>query len=499
MTQDRSDDPKTSLHPHAILQAENGDIVRYDETGLVMRLSDRVVEDIASRLGAKGWSGAAAQSGPAGETPAEDADVELPETLDAWSVRRDGEWLRFTANPQGKSGPRGFMCKGLHGTVVADTPTPLLGLFAIGGSRASVASTIPCDYPHHIVAPGDDIGAVGLDGEEEAKSLATVHPLREMSHEALVAQALLNNALARRHALPLFFVRAETDGSQNAAGLAKGMAFENLVKAVRNMRAAATDMGKRGEILGVFLDFSLEDVVSSADAYRDGMIEVMENISRAFSNDGIPAPRFFSFFECGTRDATEDSTLEGQWQLAWNNAGHDLSIIAPSYMFALDQDGRLTDASYALRAGIAAEAVALTRAGEPWRCPVLHLAECDGKVLRVTAQCEGALVLDQDDPFGAGPHYGFALEGVGQDTVIEKVEIDPEDPKALLITCSTEIAGAESYLRYASGRQPVGGAGYPSNCGSLRDDYAAALHHEETLYSAGLVRRWALPARLKIN
>ncbi len=33
-----------------IIRAENGDVIRYDETGLVLRLSDKVIADIAARL-----------------------------------------------------------------------------------------------------------------------------------------------------------------------------------------------------------------------------------------------------------------------------------------------------------------------------------------------------------------------------------------------------------------------------------------------------------------
>ena len=36
-----------------IIRAENGDVIRYDETGLILRLSDRVIADIAARLDLK--------------------------------------------------------------------------------------------------------------------------------------------------------------------------------------------------------------------------------------------------------------------------------------------------------------------------------------------------------------------------------------------------------------------------------------------------------------
>ncbi|MDA9012053.1 hypothetical protein N9I69_01705 [Planktomarina temperata] len=37
-----------------IIRAQNGDVIVADETGLRMRLSDRVIEDIAMRLGKSG-------------------------------------------------------------------------------------------------------------------------------------------------------------------------------------------------------------------------------------------------------------------------------------------------------------------------------------------------------------------------------------------------------------------------------------------------------------
>ena len=33
-----------------ILRAENGDVIGYDQSGLVLRLADRVIADIAARL-----------------------------------------------------------------------------------------------------------------------------------------------------------------------------------------------------------------------------------------------------------------------------------------------------------------------------------------------------------------------------------------------------------------------------------------------------------------
>ena len=64
--------PETPSEPqpgHGVLvRARNGDVIRYDSTGLVLRLSDRVIADIAMRLGTPG-GGAAAPEPIAGRRP----------------------------------------------------------------------------------------------------------------------------------------------------------------------------------------------------------------------------------------------------------------------------------------------------------------------------------------------------------------------------------------------------------------------------------------------
>jgi hypothetical protein len=484
---------------NVLIKAENGDVIRYDDTGLLLRLSDRVLEDIVVRLRERGLLTTEYFSDDSALSPTEDTEHEIPQGIDAWSISQNGAWTRFTANLAGKSGPRGFMCKGSNGAIVADTPTPLFGLFAIGGPRASLACDRTPDFPHHVVSSGDDIGAVGRDGEGDAQPVSDVHLLRELTHEALVAEVLLSHALAHRDALPLFFARAETDGSTNAADLAKGPAFENLTQAARNLKSCATDLGKRANLMGVFLDFALEDVQSTPEAYRDAMIALMENITRSFAQDGIPAPPFYAFFECGTQDIAADSALEGQWELAWNNAGHNLSIVAPTYMLALDANARLNTQQMVLRAAMSAEAIAFVQAGERWFCPTLQLAEHDGALIKVTAKCHGELMLDSADPFSSGKNFGFSLEGVAEGIEIKSVAVDPKDKKSLVVICNRPVTGPNPTLRYASGQAPRLDIGYPANCGALRDKFEAQLHHESLGDDAALLRRWALPARLKIT
>ena len=81
-----------------IIRAENGDVIRYDETGLILRLSDQVIADIAARLDLK----------PTGLAPAEAEVPDLPEDIDLWAARRVGDWVHFQANLPGAD-----MCAGL--------------------------------------------------------------------------------------------------------------------------------------------------------------------------------------------------------------------------------------------------------------------------------------------------------------------------------------------------------------------------------------------------
>jgi hypothetical protein len=45
-----------------VVRAQNGDVIRYDPSGLVMRLSDKVIADIALRMGVQPAAGAVAGS-----------------------------------------------------------------------------------------------------------------------------------------------------------------------------------------------------------------------------------------------------------------------------------------------------------------------------------------------------------------------------------------------------------------------------------------------------
>ena len=232
--------------------------------------------------------------------------------------------------------------------------------------------------------------------------------------------------------------------------------------------------------------------------YRNGMLAVFDEISAKFTEVGLGAPRFFTFFDCGVLDFLPAYVLEGQWELSWNHAQHDLVFVAPSYMLMHDADARLTERGRRLRAAMSAEAIFATQRTRDWKLPVLHLAECDGLKLRVTAQCEGRLVLDPTDPFGAGDHYGFALEGVDPEVSITKVAIAQDDEKALVLTLNAPLTGPQPVLCYAA-NSASSDEEFKENLGALRDEFEPAMHHDLSAEDMSLLRRWALPARLPIK
>lgn len=468
-----------------IVRAENGDVIGYDETGLILRLSDRVVADLAERLKLSSTADASAAEGQAQPLPAD---------LDAWNIRAEGDWLLFDANLPGDQGPRGFRRHRTGGAIVAQARGPLLGLLGIGGARAALANPGAGDFPWHVLAPADDIGAVGHAGVELAAETPFLEPLREQTHEALVAEALLRNRLADHRALPLFMVRAETDSAASAADLGRGMAVENLERAFGNLAAAAGALGTSARILAITLDYCLEDISGDATGYRDGMLALMARLTDRLNRLGLPAPRFLATFDCGTHQITEGPALDGQWELSWNHADHALTFAAPGYMFALDDTGRLTDGGRKAKAAMGAAALTALEEGQDWFCPTLQLAERAGKDIRLTCKSIDKLVIDKSDPFAAGKTAGFRLDGVTNGARITGVAMDTDDPRAILLKCSARPEGATLAVAYAAGAAAWTGP-WPANRGALRDAWVASGPGPE----GQTLRRWALPARLKVT
>lgn len=460
-----------------IIRAENGDVIGYDATGLVLRLSDKVIADIAARLELKPQAAAGTAALPL---------PDLPEDIDLWAPRREGDWVFFQANLPGADSARGYRRHVSGDAIIAEARGPLLAVLGIGGARAGLGSPGPARFRWHVLGPADDIGAVGMGGEGEAVATPALEPLRELTVEALVADELLARRRAAHQPLPLMLVRAETDMAATAHELGSGVAVANLDQSFANLLAASARLGVGAQVLAVVLDYTLEDLTGDGTAYRDGMIALMERITRGMARQGLARPVFLTAFDCGTQDITRGPGLEGQWELSWNHGDHRLVFAAPSYAFRIDDTGRLTDAGRAEKAVLLAEALLAVQGGGRWLCPTIQLAERAGSDIRLICEAQEALVIDAGDPFGAGKLAGFALEGVTNGAKITGVGIDKDDAKVVVLKCSTRPEG-EVYVTYAHAAAPGDGP-YPANRGALRGEFGE-----------GAIRRWALPARLKLT
>ncbi len=485
---------------HGVLvRARNGDVIGYDPTGLVLRLSDKVIDDIALRLGGRLQAEGAA---PAASDPRDMAELEsLLDGHDVWNIRAEGDWLRFSGRLPGRQGPRDFRLNRAGGDVVADAPGAVVGILGIGGPRAALANPDRAAYPFHILAPADDIGAVGHAGVERAAVTDLLSHLREMTHEALMAEVCLDWQLEKHAGLPVFVTRVETDSSASAAALAGGMAVENLLRAAGNLKLAAARLGKPARIFAVTLDFALEAVAGTAVEYRDGMLALMARIENGLAKLGFDRPVFVARLEAGRPGLTLDRVIEAQWELAWNCGAHRLVISAPSHMFTHDEYDRPTPAARrhmaAMSAAAASAAGALTLKPDPlqdgWRCPVIHLAELEAGpkgavVLRLVLRALGDLVLAPGGDVGGDRAVGFALDGDRVGAKILSVAIDPEDAQAVLITLDRRPEGEDVRLRYGYGVAPDG----PGQV-AVRDGWQLAAADGRMLH------RWALPCRLAIR
>ncbi|SFS19536.1 hypothetical protein SAMN05444714_2230 [Yoonia litorea] len=473
-----------------VVVSRNGDVIRYDPTGLVMRLSDKVIDDIALRLDHRIPPTSERSDSQKPSSIRVDPHEHL-EGIDAWEVRQDGEWLYFAANLPGDQGVRGFRRLGDGGDILGDAPGPLVGILGLGGPRAAIATREASHYPQHITAPADDIGAVGHAGVEDAKSVDTLEHLREVTHEALVAETFIRWQQEKYAAFPVFMTRVETDSSATSAQLANGKAFENFVAAASNLTLAAKRMGKKPKLMCVHLDYSLEDTSDDAVAYRDGMLSVMGRAEDALFKLGFENPVFVARMESGTAEITQAAAIEGQWELAWNHGSHRFLYSAPSYMFAHDRFERATTDARREMAEMTAAAIADP---ENWQCPTFYLAERTGdpKVIKVVAQSMTDLVVDQYDPFDAGAGGGFRVLYADNPVDVTDVSVDPDDSKALHLRLSARPEGEGVQIAYAFGAAPRDGS-YPANCGVVRDTWQLESK------TGRVLNRWALPCLLPLQ
>lgn len=453
------DAPEKDPDGSVILRARNGDVIRADDTGLELRLSDRVVGDLRARLGF--------------DAP---PDPDVLGDLDAWSLRRTGEWILFEANLPGMDGARGYRRRAAGGHVIAQTPGPVLGLFSLGGARRATGIPGRALFPYHVVAPDDDIGAVGMAGVEPAPPCRSVAGLRERTLDSDTADRVLQQRRAAGRGLPLILARCETDTSASLASLGSGPAMDNLLSDAETLKSVAASLGKEARILAVSVDFLREDVTTPDDAFGDAYRALIARVEQGLWQKGFAAPLFVAMFDGGVT-----TRIAAQTGLALHPGGHNLIIAGPSYAYDWDRFHRLTEAGMRARAAVEAAAIEEWHAGRGWQCPMPLLAEPEagGARLRVRTNAMQALRIDRSDPFGAGGDAGFTLAGDIGHSKIESVAVDEAEPRDLLITLTRPLPRRGAVLRYAFGGP-----------GALRDTWEAE--------GGGSARRWALPAELEV-
>lgn len=470
---ERSDDTAADDAPRrgVLIRAGNGDVVGFDETGLVLRLSDRVVEELRGRLGLEG------------------ADPAMLGDLDAWGLRRDGDWLRFMARLD-DLGPRGYRRPAAGGDIIAEAPGPLTAILSIGGARRAGFSAGPVRFSHHVVAPGDHIHAVGLEGTDTATPTGRLQRLPHASRDALIADAALAMRHAARRGLPLYFVRCETDGSATLADLGRGVAYRNFLTALDSLVLAAAALGRPARVAAVAIDYGPEDLTTPAAGLAQGYRALMARIERDMAARGLYRPVFLMTAEAGTRTLSDHPAIRAQAELSWLPGAHRLILPAPGYMFEQTAFGRPTDAARQRMAEMDAHALAAAEGRRPWFCPTFLLAEHRGTALRVTGRAMGPLVLD--DALGAGPAAGFSVMAARK-VRVTSVRIAEDDPQALILQLSQKIEGP-ALLRHALGAEGHSPDALPVNRGGVRDDWQAA-----PAAGGAPLHRWALPCELPIH
>ncbi|MDR5652863.1 hypothetical protein [Ruixingdingia sedimenti] len=476
--------PSQAPDEGVLIRAENGDVVTFDATGLTLRLSDTVLADLRRRL-------PLAPAAPvAAPDPAPDAADVLGD-IDAWGLAQAGGWHHFTARLEPGRGARGYRRPVAGGDIIADAPGPLCALLALGGARRAGFTPGPPRWRFNVLAPGDHIGAVGLEGTAEAVRTPGLQHIPHATRESMTADRLLDWRADRGMGLPLILTRAETDNVASIAALAEGRGYANFLTAVDSLIAAAATLGRRPRVLAVGLDHTLEDPGTDPDAFVTGLRALMARVEADFNARGLARPLFLMTFEAGTRARGDQPQILAHERLARAHWPHEVLFSAPGYMFAQDRFGRPLDAARLRMAEMDAHAIAGHGAGG-WRCPLPLLAETegDGRVIRVTCDALAPLVIDAGDPLRAGPACGFGLAGT--DARVKGAAVAPDDDRAVLVTLDRPVDGP-ARLRYAFGAADSPDE-YPANRGALRDTWAAPA-----LDGQGLLHRWALPAELPVH
>ncbi|SDD41764.1 hypothetical protein SAMN05421538_101570 [Paracoccus isoporae] len=468
-----------------LLSAENGPVLAADDTGLVMRLSDRVVADIARRMGqapgtAKGE--ALPQGDPVAAAPVT-LDAAILGDIDAWDAMRDGDWLRFTARLPGAEGVRRYRRHISGPALLAETPGPVLGLFSLsGGRRFNAPSALP-EFPYHLanISPQEDEG--------EAPRL--FEALHHSGINAYTACTLLRHRHDAFRALPLFATAAAL---LPPGPLGSGTDLDMLRPSLDRFAALAGALGKSARIAAIAVEIGPDHLADGMDArgFHAAGLALLDGISATVDQAGLAPPRILLTLDCGawwgTQAARARIAAEGFALLALRPGGHDLCVVGATAALTQDRLGQPTADAILAQSAVEAQALEARMAREAWTAPLMCLAERDGpRALRAVFKAGAALILDPDDPMQAGPAAGFAITGADAAPGIAGVEIHPQDDRAIRITLDGDLPDSGEWrLDYAIPEAP--GAGRPGWNGALRDDWQAVSGDGRTHY------RWAVPA-----
>ena len=444
-----------------LLRAKNGDVIRFDETGLILKLSDHVIADLRKRL-------------------FEPIDSEILGDVDAWNLRQQGDWIFFDAKLPGMLGARGYRRALSGGAVLAETPGPVLGVLSLGGARRMLAIPEQNAFPYHVIAPEDDIGAVGMAGIEDAPETAQAEGLSEQTLDALLAGEILRLRQRAGRGLPLIMVRCETDQAASLSELGEGKAFANLIRAVINLKSLADSLGKPAKIAALSIDFVLEDVQTPEDEFVPVMRVLLEKLAQTFwENDLRPVPALMMFDTLANQSGRD--RRQAQWELAVYGGAMGPVFTVPSYAVEMNDTLRPTEEGMRQRARTEAAAVEEMDAGRDWHCPRFLLAEWEnGRVIRLCSDAKLPLVIEAADPFGAGLDHGFQVKGPEGVCAVSSISVDPKEPRDVLIELEDKAPKKGLVLSYAW-----------EGPGALRDDWVSVLAPD--------VKRWALPARLEVH
>ncbi|NNK67763.1 MAG: hypothetical protein HKO95_13635 [Rhodobacteraceae bacterium] len=450
-----------------ILRARNGDVIAWDYTGLVLRLSDQVIADIAARLGLGTQSASVSDTSALGD-------------IDAWNPRQSGDWIVFDACLSPFNYSRSYRVPARGGDVIADTPGPLMALLTIGGPSASDAYEATARYRHHVVAPADELGASGGGGTVSNWAESGLQTLAEATQISDFADAVVSARHGASRALPLVVARAETDGSTTIEALLSGPAMENLSKVIDGLVKAASSLEKPARILAITVDYGPEDITTDPTSFVATMGHLVDALLAEVHKHGLGEPVIL------LRCDRLGMRMSEQWYLSMLSGRSKLVVPAPGYMFEKDGFGRLTRDGSLAQAAMDSAALDTVLTGERWQCPVPLLAERiagQNNEIEVIVAATEDLVIDSGNPLGAADGFGFELldEG-GTSVAISEIKVASSDARALHLRTAKKLPKGKLTLRYAM-----------SGPGALRD-----LWEHPSWHGSPTLHRWALPAELQV-